>query len=232
MIGSLNDLAVATATFVGSHFILASVPVQRGISERIGANVFRGLFSVVALATFAWMLLAFSEAPHHELWAMTPALRHITFVIMPIAVMLVVIGLTTRNVTSVGGEGTENTADIVQGIVTVTRHPFLWGVTLWGIAHIFSNGDVASLILFGGMVILSVGGMAHIDHRRRESMGAAWGPVALTSSAIPFLAALQKRTKIDWMGIGLARPVVGMVLFAILLFAHEYVIGVPLIPHY
>lgn len=229
MIGSLNDLAVATATFVGGHFVLASVPVQRGLSERIGAGAFRGVFSLAALAAFIWMILAYSEAPYLELWAMTPALRHITFVIMPIATMLVVIGLTTRNVTAVGGEATENTSDIVQGIVTVTRHPFLWGVTLWGVAHICSNGDVASLILFGGMIILSLGGMAHIDQRRRESMGAAWGPIALTSSAVPFLAALQGRTKIDWMGIGLARPVVAMVLYAILLFAHEYVIGVALI---
>jgi uncharacterized membrane protein len=32
----------------------------------------------------------------------------------------------------------------------LTRHPMLWGITLWSVGHLLANGDVASMILFGG----------------------------------------------------------------------------------
>jgi uncharacterized membrane protein len=117
------------------------------------------------------------------------------------------------------------------GIVTVTRHPFLWGTGLWAVSHFLANGDEASVILFGGIAILSFGGMAHIDARRRAALGSAWGPVALTTSVVPFLAAIQRRTRVDWAGIGLARVAGGLALYVALILTHGMVIGVDILPH-
>ena len=61
-------------------------------------------------------------------------------------------------------------------------------------------------------------------------MGSDWGPVALTTSAIPFLAYIQGRTPIDWRGIGVARLAMGIALYALLLIAHEWAIGVSPMP--
>jgi len=33
------------------------------------------------------------------------------------------------------------------------RHPQLTGVLLWAVAHLLANGDVASLVLFGGLAV-------------------------------------------------------------------------------
>ncbi len=77
---------------------------------------------------------------------------------------------------------------------------------------------------------MSFGGMMHIDQRRRVTLGSAWGPVALTTSVVPFLAAIQRRTKIDWAGIGLARVAVGLALYVVLLLTHGWAIGVSVIP--
>jgi len=38
----------------------------------------------------------------------------------------------------------------------VTRHPMLWGVTLWSVAHLIANGDLASILLFGSFVVFSL----------------------------------------------------------------------------
>src|SRR3546814_13569424 len=76
------------------------------------------------------------------------------------------------------------------------------------------------------MAVLAIGGMLHIDHRRREILGSSWGPVALTTSAVPFLAATQGRSRIDWAGIGLWRVAGGLALYLVLLLAHEPTVGV------
>jgi uncharacterized membrane protein len=54
-------------------------------------------------------------------------------ILMLPASLLVVIGLTTPNPTSVAQEG--RLAQPPQGIVRVTRHPFLTGVGLWALVY-------------------------------------------------------------------------------------------------
>jgi uncharacterized membrane protein len=80
------------------------------------------------------------------------------------------------------------------------------------------------------MGVLALGGMAHIDHRRQVALGGLWGPIAMTTSVIPFLAAIQGRGSIDWRGIGWLRPIGGIVLFGALVAAHGWFTGVALLP--
>lgn len=230
MIGSIESLALAVAAFVGGHFILSSLPVRNGLLGVVSENGFRGLYSLFALATFVWMLYAYGAAPHIELWTLTDGLRYVPIVLVPFACLFAVIGVTTRSASGVGGEKLLDDPHPVRGIITITRHPFLWGVALWGVSHIAANGDVASLLMFGGLVVLALGGMAHIDYRRRETAGAGWGPVAMSTSTIPFLAVIQGRTKIDWAGIGVTRPLAGLALYVVILAAHGSLFGVPALP--
>src|SRR3546814_711166 len=193
MPGTLDNLLFAVAVFVGSHFFLSSLPVRQPLIRRLGENGFRALYSLVAVVTLLWVVMAYGVAPYVPLWAPWSGYRLVPLLVMPVASILVVAGLTTRNVTAVGGERFAGGTRPVGGITTVTRHPFLWGVLLWALANLPANGDVASLVLFGGMAVLAIGGMLHIDHRRREILGSAWGTVALTTSAVPFLAAKTGR---------------------------------------
>src|SRR3546814_5422961 len=71
--------------------------------------------------------------------------------------------------------------------------------------------------MMGGIAILSFGGMQHIDQRRESHLGASWGPMKLTTSVVPFAAALARRTKVDWRGLGWWRPAPGLVVYAALL---------------
>lgn len=221
---------LAVAFFVGGHFALSSVSVRPPLVRLIGEGGFRALYSVVALATLVWAVMAYRAAPYVGLWHAGMTLKHIPVVLMPFASILAVAGLTTRNVTAVGGESMVEEPDTVTGIITVTRHPFLWGALLWSLGHIAANGDLASVVFFGGFGILAAGGMAHIDYRRRFTMGPAWGPIAMTTSAIPFLAAVEGRKSVDWRGIGWARIAGGVVLFFLLLAIHPWIAGVPLLP--
>jgi uncharacterized membrane protein len=232
MIGSIEGLSLAVACFVGGHFILSSVNIRKLVIAALGETGFRALYSLVAVATMAWTVMAYRAAPEIELWQASMALTHVAAVLMPIACILAVAGLTTRSVTMVGGEAMAGEPDAVSGIATITRHPFLWGVALWAIGHIVANGEAAGLVLFGGMLALALGGMAHIDHRRRVAVGSDWGPIALTTSAIPFLAAIQGRHRIDWRGIGWLRPGAGIVLAVALPFLHPWLSGQTIVPDF
>jgi uncharacterized membrane protein len=230
MDGSLATLAAATSLFVGGHFVLSSQPVRSGLVERLGERGFLAIYSVVAVVAFVWMLAAYGRASYVHLWDLGMAGRHIPLVVMPFALILAVAGITTPSPTAVGRGETTDTADPAPGILRITRHPFLWGVVLWAASHLVANGDLASLILMGGLAVLALGGMAHIDARRAAALGSRWGPFALVTSRLPFAALLAGRCRFDWHGIGLWRLVVALAIYVVLLYLHGPLIGVPALP--
>ena len=230
--GSINILALATLFFVGGHFLLSSRLFRRPLVARLGARGFQAFYSLAILVAFVWMVQAYGRAAPIVVWSPPSGFAWIPLIAMLPACVLVVAGLSTPNPTMVGGERLVSgaTGPPVQGILTVTRHPFLCGTTLWAAAHLSVRGDLAGIVLFGGLLILSVGGMRHIDQRREADVGAAWGPVKLTTSVLPLAAALTGRTKIDWRGIGVARLLGGLALYGALLVAHDLVLGVSVLP--
>jgi len=230
----LIDFLAATAAFVLGHLVLSSQPLRAPLVERLGENGFRALYAVMMLAAFVWMLLAYGRAPRSDLWLPPDWTRWVAVALMPLASFLVVGGLTTASPTLVGGDKAIEKAGsrtVVQGCLTISRHCFLGGTALWALLHLLANGDDATIILAGGILVLSLAGMWHIDQRRQASLGAAWGPVQLTTSRLPFLAALQGRTRVDWRGIGWWRPLLALLLYLLLLFGHPHIAGVPVIYH-
>jgi uncharacterized membrane protein len=233
MIGRLDALFLATVLFVAGHFLLSSRQPRRAMTELLGTQGFRIGYSVVALAAFVWMLRAYAAAPVLVVWHPPAAFSWVPILVMPLGLLLAVCGLTTPSVTLVGGEARlsdPGTHDVAPGMLRVTRHPFLWGTALWAASHLFANGEAADMILMVGILVLSLGGMRHIDLRRETDMGAAWGPMALTTSALPFAAIATSRTTMDWKGIGWWRPALAIALYAALLHLHPMIIGVSALP--
>jgi uncharacterized membrane protein len=48
------------------------------------------------------------------------------------------------------------------------RHPMLISVKIWAIAHLLVNGDLAAIILFGGMLAWAVGSVILINKAEPE----------------------------------------------------------------
>ena len=226
MTGGLDILFAATVAFVGGHFLLSSAPVRNPLVRQFGEKAFMAYYSLVTTALFVWMLFAYGDAPFEELWQDNPVLEWVPAVVLPVALFFAVCGLTTPNPTMAGSDALTAGRDPTQGIMRITRHPFLNGVVLWAFAHLLANGDTASVILFGGLLILAAGGMWHIDRKKEAQHGADWGPVLLTTSAVPFLALIQNRAVFDWEGIGWWRVAVTVIIYIGLLWAHPQVLGV------
>ncbi|PPR22686.1 MAG: hypothetical protein CFH39_01094 [Alphaproteobacteria bacterium MarineAlpha10_Bin2] len=101
---------------------------------------------------------------------------------------------------------------------------------LWAAAHIPANGDAASVMLFGSLILFALIDQPLADARIRREEPERWAEDFAATSAIPFLAALQGKGRPSLKEIGYARMGVALVLYIVILFAHEHVIGFSALP--
>ncbi len=87
------------------------------------------------------------------------------------------------------------------------RHPMLNSVVVWAVAHLLTNGDSRSLVLFGGLALWAVLSQPLINRRDGARVQTATPP---WSSEVKLV-------------------VIAVIIYAVLLFAHPYLSGVPLI---
>ena len=215
------SLVLASLFFVAIHVFVSGTKLRDEIVAKLGAGPYRGLFSLASLAGIVWMAWSYNNAPYLEFWGSPMAMRHLAALLLIPATFLVVAGLTTRNPTAVGAE--KAAAQEPVGIVKLTRHPFLWGVAIWALAHILANGDLASLVFFGSFFALAHVGPRLIDAKRARKDPEGWARFAAQTSATPFRGPLRPSlAEIGWWRIGLS----AVVYLALLLWLHEAVIGV------
>lgn len=92
----LASLVLAVIVFVGTHLLL-SHPLRAPFVRRLGEQPFRGIYSAIALATFAWVVLAFRAVPKEApAWVAGETLWAIATLVMWFASILLV-GSFVRN---------------------------------------------------------------------------------------------------------------------------------------
>ncbi len=116
------------------------------------------------------------------------------------------------------------------GMLKVTRHPMMWGIGLWGISHLLVRGNGAAMVLFAAMTALALLGALAIDARKRAGLGDAWTAFEAETSFVPLAAVLSRRTRVTLGEIGWWRIALGGALYGVLVFAHRWIAGIPLLP--
>ena len=218
----MTHLIAATVAFLATHYV-SSTPLRAKLVNALG-NAYLGLYSLFAFATLGYMIWAYYRAPSVVLWY-SPALRYVPLIVMPIAFVLMVCGLLERNPTLVGQERLLETDDAARGILRITRHPLMWGFALWAASHILARGDVASVIFFGGFLVLALSGTMLIDRRKSAILGDDWRRFAAVTSNAPFVAIAARRNQFRSGEIGWLRPVAGIALYVTVLFLHSALFG-------
>lgn len=109
---------------------------KRVAPERRAALGDKGKAVIAVLLVLSVFLMArgYGQADGPVWWGRSPATTGINNLLMLVAFYLY----------AADGMGTRVTAWI--------RHPQLTGFSLWAVAHLLVNGDLASLILFGGLL--------------------------------------------------------------------------------
>ncbi len=221
------QLILAAFFFFAIHGLVSATGLRRVLVARLGENAYRGLFSLASAGGLAWLILAYGhgDVGYVALWAELPGIRWLSIVLMLPLLVMGFAGLTMKSPTAVAQEGALAEAEAAQGILRVTRHPFLCAVAGWGILHLLANGDLASVVLFGSLVALAVNGMASIDRKRATASPADWARFAARTSRLPFRAILEGRNQLRLSEIGLLRLAGGVVLWLVLLHFHANIFG-------
>lgn len=226
----MAELALASFVFLAMH-ILPAIRAREWVIRKVGDPVYMGLFSLASILGLAWLVAAYKSAPGAELlWVTGAAIRWLTAALMLFAFVLVVAGATTRNPSMLMSEDALKTSEPWAGVFAITRHPLMWGIALWASLHLLNRPDMVSLLFFGTLALLAVGGSRLQENRKRKELGAAWKAFEKQTSFVPFAGIIDGSARLRLADIGGWRLAAATVLWAIMLTLHGRILGVPALP--
>lgn len=184
-------LVVGLLAFAVVHLIPSLAPQLRARAVgALGEVGFKALFSVVSLATLVLLVKGWQVAAGPVLYIPPAWGWHVTPLFVLVAFVLFV--------------GSRAPTNLRRRI----RHPQLAAVKFWALGHLFSNGDLRSIVLFGGMIAWAVVAMIFINRR-----DGAWRKPEPASKLATTLSTLA-----------------GVVVYVIVMLLHQRLIGVSPFP--
>jgi uncharacterized membrane protein len=226
-----GEMALALIAFFASHIVPARPALRRSLQAHLGRVAYGLIYSTVSLAVLVWLIAAARNAPHVQLWDFEPWQLWVPNLVMPFACLFIAFGIAAPNPFSFGGRRSEAFDADRPGIAGITRHPLIWAITLWALAHMAPNGDLAHVLLFGLFAVFGVVGMAALDRRKRKQWGETlWAERAAKASTIPFAALIAGRARLRDLHLDPLRAAAALALYVTLLAAHPYAIGVSPLP--
>jgi uncharacterized membrane protein len=215
-------LLLAAAFLIASHYGISSTPLRGRLVGRLGERLYLALYSAIALIAIVWLAIAYAGAPYIELWTFAAWMAWIPLLLMPVALIFLVGGVSAPNPTAVGAPGTLDPEDAARGVLRVTRHPVMWAFALFAVSHMVANGDLASLIFFGSFVVLALIGTLLLDRKYAARHGADWRGFAEMTSNVPFGKIAAGRQRIVFEEIGWLRIGAAFALYLVLLALHPW----------
>jgi uncharacterized membrane protein len=210
-----TNLVLAAATFILAHRLIAGSRLRTIIVDRIGERAFQAAFSILSVVMTTWLVWAYLAVAPTAREAPSPIAKAVVIGASALACYLIVAGLTTRNPTIVGLARVAQRADAVHGVIRLTRHPFLIGIVLLSVSHLLVSHAPVDWLFFGTLAFVALIGMRSIDAKRARLLGADWEPFRRATSVVPAAAILAGRQIFRISEIGLLRPVLGVLLFAL-----------------
>jgi uncharacterized membrane protein len=189
----MTQLVFGLILFFAAHLVPTAPDRRAALVSALGENGYKIGFSLASALGLALIVLGVGamrgSASDLQLWLPPVWARHLAFALMLPAFVLVAAAYAPPS-----------------HIRDWARHPMLAGVTLWAAAHLFANGDLLALLLFGSFLLFSI-----------------YDRIAATRRA-----ASPRAPATGWAGDA-AALVVGSALWAATLFWLHGLAGVPLL---
>ena len=182
-------LVVGLVLFFALHLIPSVVPLRAGLIARLGQGRYRGVFSLLAFASLVLIVWGFGRAPLEPLYAVPGWGRQVAMFAVPVSIVLFA------------------AANMPTHIRAMVRHPMLLGTLLWATAHLLSNGDLRSVVLFGSFAAFAVLDFVSVEARGKRPSTDKAPRLAMDGAAI----------------------VAGLVVAGLLTVFHGALFGVPII---
>ena len=163
-------LIAGLLVFLATHVFVSMRGARAAAMARLGVIGYRIAFSVVSIAGLVLIVWGYGLYRAHEwidLWYPPAFTRHITVLLMLFSIIFM------------------TAAFFPSHIKARLKHPMLASVKTWALAHLISNGDLGSILLFGTFLGWAV--FARISAKRRTDEVAAVAPKGYTNDAIVVL---------------------------------------------
>jgi uncharacterized membrane protein len=174
-------LILGVALWWAAHLFKRVAPDARA---RLG-DPGKGIVAVAVLASVVMMYFGYGAArPEAAVWwGRNPALVGINNLLMMLAVYLYA------------------ASGVKSALARKIRHPQLTAVKTWAVAHLLVNGDLPSVILFGGLLAWAVVSVILINRAQREWVP----PVAKPGAEVKAIVATVVVTVVvmlihNWLG--------------------------------
>ncbi|MCX7567230.1 NnrU family protein [Sulfitobacter sp. F26169L] len=130
--------------WIAAHYFKRLMPAQRAAMGDKG----KGLVALVLVVSLILMIIGYRGADFIPVWTPPTFLNGINNLAMLVAFWIY---------------GSSAAKGAKAWPAYKTRHPQLLAVKIWAAAHLLVNGDLASIILFGGMLAWAVGSVILIN---------------------------------------------------------------------
>ena len=182
-------LSLGLALFILPHLFREFGLREKLRNELLGVPAYMAVYSLLALLGLGLVIWGKSISPFVMIWEPIFELRYISSILMTPAFILVAAGNIPMSY-----------------IRWQLRNPMLLGVCIWGLAHLWANGDLASMLLFGSFTLWS--GLKFVTLRGN-----------VESTVVP---------ELSWLWRDLIAVVAGAVLYFIVYISHGQLFGVGL----
>ena len=200
--------------FLATHFLM-SHPFRAPLIRLLGGKGFQIVYSLVAILLFGLMIWSYDAIGREPAaWEPTEWAWNVGAVLLWLGAILFV-GSFVGNPALPGAPGPRGGP---KGVFAITRHPMMWGFSLWAISHIIVIATPKAVMFYGSILVLALVGSALQDSKKAGLMGERWHEWTAQTAFIPF-------------GRGLAHPgwfafIGGTILYLGATWLHPIPVGV------
>jgi uncharacterized membrane protein len=134
-------LLLGLALWTGLYLFRSAAPSARAaLQDRLG-DASKGLIALGLVLSVVLMVIGYRGAAFIPVWTPPAFFGHINNLLMLFAFYVYFITATKPG---------------TAWVMDKTKNPQLTGFKIWAVAHLLANGDLASLVLFGGLLAWAV----------------------------------------------------------------------------
>ncbi|MEM9045638.1 MAG: NnrU family protein [Pseudomonadota bacterium] len=173
-------LIAGIALFFAAHGLKIHMPSPRAkLVSKFGQGPVRLIMTVLMIGAVAMIVVGYQQAPFINVWYPPAWAYHLNNLLMLIAIVVFI------------------SAGPKSWIADKIRHPQLIGTKIWSVAHLLVNGDLASIVLFGGLLAWAVSAMIGVNKRDGKSARTPTG--TLLGTAINLVAGVVLMGAVGWV---------------------------------
>lgn len=135
-------LILGLVILLAGHSVQMTPALHASLQQKFGRNIYRGLYSVVAVIGVALVIDGFGRYRADGMipvWDPPTGMKHLNLLLMLFAFIALIASQLPRGY-----------------IKARLKHPMLVGLKAWAFGHLLANGDLGSIILFGSILVWAV----------------------------------------------------------------------------